>query len=550
MNSRIILAKGINMDRDYNNVLSYSESDMLTLLRSQAHLVREASNYSFIRGTGQLDTQFTYAECLGANYIAFQNPDYSNKWFFAWIDEVQYRGNYNTRIIYTIDAWSTWFSDWTAKKCFVNRHHVNDDTIGANRVPENLAINDIIQLDEGSITDLGTNYYVAMQTSWILNDNSTGNITDLNKGTQFSGITVYNKQIYGRQIILFGPFNGTNTDFDKYKSISFYLGRCNNDGHINDVENIFIVPSALIDTTKLEPHYAELFDDTKPINFYTILYTYEPKEINVQFPKEYEFTDYTPKNNKCYCYPINYLYVTNNNGNSNIFKYEDFYNSQVCTFKIWLAMSIGVSAKLFPTNYKYQTNGDFDNGLPLGKYPVCGWSSDAFTNWLTSQAVNIATSFIPSVSAKDANEETNTLTGADIGLGIARKTAQIIGTLYTGSLMPNIEGGNNNTADVLWSGNKNNIIFRKMRASLHDLQIMDDYFTRFGYAIKKLEMPNITGRRYWNYVEIGSTEEIGYGTVPQNFMDKINNACRKGVTIWHSHDNIGNWDLNNEIINE
>lgn len=548
MNSRIILAKGINMDRDYNNVLSYSESDMLTLLRSQNHLVREASDYSFIRGTGQLDTQFTYAECLGANYIAFQNPDYSNKWFFAWIDDVQYRGNYNTRIIYTIDAWSTWFGDWTVKKCFVNRHHVNDDTIGANRVPENLAINDIIQLDEGSITDLGTNYYVAMQTSWILNDNSTGNITDLNKGTQFSGITVYNKQIYGRQIILFGPFNGTNDDMSKYISILHYIGRCNNDGHINDVENIFIVPAALIDTTKLVPHYAELFDNTKPINFYTILYSYEPKEIIVQFPKEYEFTDYTPKNNKCYCYPINYLYVTNNNGNSNIFKYEDFYNSQVCTFKIWLAMCIGVSAKLFPTNYKYQTNGDFDNGLPLGKYPVCGWSSDAFTNWLTSQAVNIATSFIPSVSSKDANEETNTLTGADIGLGIARKTAQIIGTLYTGSLMPNIEGGNNNTADVLWSGNKNNIIFRKMRASLHDLQIIDDYFTRFGYAIKKLEVPNITGRRYWNYVEIGSTEEIGYGTVPHNFMDKINNACRKGVTIWHSHDNIGNWDLNNEIV--
>lgn len=136
MNSRIILAKGINMDRSYNNVIDYTENQMLALLRSQAHLVREASDYTFIRGTGTLDTQFTYAECLGSNYMAFQNPDYSNKWFFAWIDEVQYRGNRNTRIIYTIDAWSTWFSDWTAKKCFINRHHVNDDSIGANLIEE------------------------------------------------------------------------------------------------------------------------------------------------------------------------------------------------------------------------------------------------------------------------------------------------------------------------------------------------------------------------------------------------------------------------------
>ena len=32
---------------------------------------------------------------------------------------------------------------------------------------------------------------------------------------------------------------------------------------------------------------------------------------------------------------------------------------------------------------------------------------------------------------------------------------------------------------------------------------------RFGYAVKSLAMPNITGRAYWNYVEIGASEEIG-----------------------------------------
>ena len=70
----------------------------------------------------------------------------------------------------------------------------------------------------------------------------------------------------------------------------------------------------------------------------------------------------------------------------------------------------------------------------------------------------------------------------------------------------------------------------------------------FGYAIKSLELPNITGRRYWNYIEIGSSEEIGYGEVPAKFMDTINNACRRGVTIWHNHANIGNYNLNNTIV--
>lgn len=69
-----------------------------------------------------------------------------------------------------------------------------------------------------------------------------------------------------------------------------------------------------------------------------------------------------------------------------------------------------------------------------------------------------------------------------------------------------------------------------------------------GYKINRVKTPNITGRTYWNYVEIGSSEDIGYGDVPSNFMEIINNACRKGVTIWHNHSNVGNFNLDNTII--
>ena len=90
--------------------------------------------------------------------------------------------------------------------------------------------------------------------------------------------------------------------------------------------------------------------------------------------------------------------------------------------------------------------------------------------------------------------------------------------------------------------------FRQMRVKTEYLRIIDDYFTRFGYAIKRIELPNITGRTYWNYVEIGSSEEIGYGEVPSKFMETINNACRRGVTIWHNHSNLGNYSLSNTIV--
>jgi hypothetical protein len=87
-----------------------------------------------------------------------------------------------------------------------------------------------------------------------------------------------------------------------------------------------------------------------------------------------------------------------------------------------------------------------------------------------------------------------------------------------------------------------------MRAKKEYLEKIDNYFSRFGYKIIDTKIPNITGRTNWNYVEIGSSEEIGHGDVPSNYLDEINSAFRRGVTIWHNHSNIGNYNLSNPIV--
>lgn len=87
-----------------------------------------------------------------------------------------------------------------------------------------------------------------------------------------------------------------------------------------------------------------------------------------------------------------------------------------------------------------------------------------------------------------------------------------------------------------------------MRCKAEYLRIIDDYFTRFGYKINRVLTPNLTGRRNFNYVEIGKSEEIGYGDIPNNYMEQINNIFRKGVTIWHNNSNVGNYSVNNDII--
>lgn len=108
-NSEIILSKNIKLDKEYNNVLSYSHSDMLALLKSETHLVSWQKNYSFLRHTEAIYVQVEYEKVAECNYMAFQNPNYSNRWFFAFIDDIKYEGEKNVQIYYTIDAWTTFF---------------------------------------------------------------------------------------------------------------------------------------------------------------------------------------------------------------------------------------------------------------------------------------------------------------------------------------------------------------------------------------------------------------------------------------------------------
>ena len=391
-----------------------------------------------------------------------------------------------------------------------------------------------------------------MQTDWIFNDNSVTTTGGIGSGEQFSGITPFNGLISGHQYILFDTGTELSTIANAYNYISRTIARTNAEGHINDIRNLFAVPKALIKSSNLTYHiaYTTSADADHKIEFYTLDNGTIPvagEHYTVTINKNTSYTGYTPKNNKVFQYPWNYLHVTNNNGNYNIYKYEDFYNQATATFDISLALTIGVSGKLAPTNYKGQ-GIDMDNGIALAKYPTFAWSSDAFTNWLTSQAVNLATNWIGGATSASRTKDSETpVTPEQAGFSIAGKIADTIGMFYTGSLMPSIDGGTN-TGDVNFSRARNTFYFKRMMASLEDIKIADDYFTRFGYAIKKLEMPNLRGRTYWNYIEIGDSEEIGYGTVPNKYMDVINNIARKGTTIWHNHDNIGNWDLANTIV--
>ena len=331
INSKIILAKGVRIDKNYINVLSYTENQMLSLLRENSHKIYEASNYSFIdEFQNIINVQVPYGDCIALNYMAFQNPRYDNKWFFAFVDKIEYNSEKSTNITFHIDSWTTWHNNLTQNSCYVIREHVSNDTIGANRVEENL--------DIGNVECRATSEeYSTASNPWVC---VMSNYSPENQ-TNYAGIQIYNKGVFGTRLFLF-QFN----ELTYLEDLMKFLLVTNADGYISSVTNIFVIPEALLTIADLELHHVDTGTRTTGntgigsfvFDFYTMPFSMSIKSIAAGIDKKLSWSDYSPKNNKCFCWPYNYVIASNNMGNENIFKYEDFSDTN-CKFDIDLVLT-------------------------------------------------------------------------------------------------------------------------------------------------------------------------------------------------------------------
>lgn len=532
LESRIIFAKNINLDRNYINVLDYSEDKLIELLNTSKHFVASRSDYSFINVDEKIYVDVSYDLCLESNYIAFQNKHYSNKWFFAWIDNIKLISDSSVEISYTVDSWSTWFSYWNTKTCFVSREHVSDDTVGLHTIHENLSVGQIICDNVKTSTIIGSESYFWFVIACNYNPSDS---------TRYAGVGIYANYPQGNMWFawLVNILNPSET----INNISEWVYEVTKDGQANNIQTMFAMPFQAFNLSDVnETTHLVINGKGNKLN----------EDLTYIKSTFREFNDYTPKNNKLLIYPYSFLRISNNMGSVVDYKIEDFHEVDAdgneideITFNAIGVPCQGYSGKLRPKNYQGVTYNE-DESISLGKYPTFSWSSDGFTNWITQNAINLGISTVnTAIGSTEQIVDKNIIGGIST---IATNTASMIGSMFNASMGSNTARGNANAGDVSFSQNLIRFKIMHMRPKKEYLQIIDDYFTRFGYLINRVKIPNITGRKYWNYVEIGSSEEIGYGEVPAKFMDTINNACRKGVTIWHSHSNIGNFNLDNSII--
>ena len=519
---KVILAKDIALDKNHENVLDYSEANMVTLLTNNT--VYSTANCSFIRqGSNQIDVDVTYANALKCNYMAFQNPDYSNKWFFAFIDEVEYKSEGMTRITFTVDDFATWFDYWSPKACYVIREHTNDDSFGSNLIPENLELGDYVL--NGDVVNFNLFGQVSDNKTWIV-VNATYSPDQVKIGaTAIGGI----------------PMGGGIFVFENATTFYSALDSWANHSQLDSINMVYYLPYNFFDPLTLQVHNQS--DNNK--RYYTFTGSTAPRELTASFLTPTRLNGYKPENNKLWTAPYQLLMVTNNNGTTTSYAYEYFTNPASCTLVCQLIPSVGGSLMVYPRNYKGIAE-NYNESIIGGKWPTLSWSGDAFTNWLTQNSVNIGMGIVNDVVGLATFEKPLEI------MGPINSIANQVSQVYQHSLVAQTTRGNVNGGDVLSAllANQPYCYYMSIRADMAER--IDNYFTRYGYKTNKIKLPNITGRTYWNYLQIANSEDIGYSnqnqSVPAPAMENINNIFRAGTTIWHNHANVGNYSLTNSIV--
>lgn len=564
--STIILLKGCPLNKNYEHTIYFdSVAEQTAYFMGLAKRTFDKCTYQReLRGRCSL--QVNTADIYDCNYMMYQNSAYNNKWFYAFIDRVEWVNNANTNVYFTIDVMQTWFFDYDLQMCFVEREHVATDELFEHTIPEELGYGELIcsaiELDDHPSFNPDCFILLASETP--------------------SGQRPDSRKLYGQWCPLYAiitiPPTGSQGGWNDLRvPVQQYL----ESGRGDAVISIYPIPEFMGAT--LDGQYPE-----------EIAFT------NISTKKKTDNIDgYVPRNKKLFCYPYNVLWITNNNGSVSEYRYEDFqYNSDkydTCVFAVYGTALTTPSMTIVPVDYKGFSQS-FDESLTLSAYPPVPFIGDIYAAYMAQNENKMAYAQTVPVSRGMFNAGMSLINGAVNGLFGGGKAAlmaprgahveggaqnpyavgaysgsdSFVGGLM-GAINSLIEGNYNkqvveanqlatledvqnipNTArnlstasSVLMGTDKLRPLIYKMTIKREYAEIIDSYFDKYGYKCNETKTPNRNVRPHWTYTKtVGCTINA---RCPSDDEETICQIYNRGITFWRNGSEVGDYSLDNTV---
>lgn len=479
------------------------------------------TNQSYVhKERGYIRIQATPEQLVSANYMRYKNESFENRWIYAFITHVEYVSNVVQDVYFDIDYITTWLPYASFGQCFIERQHNETDEIGDNIVEEGFPAMDYFIEEKSSSGFIGSGGYSYVIATTFDPDNPKKD--EATAGAEIGGI--YSGLQYKRCTV-----SELNTIIDTSTTA----------GCSDGIIGIAVVPSAFL---------TEEGD--------------EPVVKSQTFDKPYDgFGSYTDvKNNKLFTYPFKSLSVTNMEGAWKEYKIEDF-SGTVCGFEFCGVTGLQTQIVCSPVFYKSENHYIADN-IVMEDFPLCTWKTDPYQAYLAQNKSSIGLKLLGDVATPVASafNIANTADAGATALEKAGMTAEAtalvsagvkgaVGALAIGTIsnvvknystfkdmsrkpmsLSGSQGVNAILKRNLQTGERKEFYFIFNAIKPEYAKIIDDFFSMYGYAQKKVAVPNLTARPVYTYIKTVGCQ--AYGAMPADAKRIIEQRFDEGVRLW------------------
>lgn len=501
----------------------------------------------------------TNAELLyNVNYMMFQNSNFANKWFYAYVTEIEYKNHNTSWVYYEIDPFQTWLFELNFKQSFIEREHTPrynaDGTPVINTIDEGLNYGSEYKIiDDSSYKNYGDTIFILVTSKDYLHKLPDGlerpfpeNIGNVPQGffnyifpISLSGYKEYTYKNFS--LMSWAEF------YDKLNQDTAFVGKVVNLTLLDFVPLNVSVDNANANITNMDN--VSLYNARNDLGLTgSILYindgAFTPSVIDCG-NKYSSFPNYAES--KLLMYPYSYTKVTDMRGNEFDIKNEHI-TGQDLKFSVRGSIAPQCKTAYEVVNYKDKTNlldGIINNNVSsmaiIDDYTAAYLQGNQNV-LMTGAAVNVVSSIASIVG--------NSMIG-NIGGAVSSGVGGITDILMLNAKMKDID---NHPSNLRNQGNNYNFDFANKYTGIRIIKytvtdeyqkILTDFFKMYGYKVNRVKVPNLHTRQSWNYVKTVDCTIVA--NIPQNDLNSIKQMFNKGITLWHNTD-VGNYNLsNNEI---
>lgn len=306
-NSTIHLLQNIPLTNSYIHTVDYSDRTA-QFNDFYSYKVASFDNYTYLRNNS-IKVEGQIANLYAVNYLMFKNTAYENKWFYAFVLDVNYLNDNTVIITYEIDIMQTYLFDFMLMPSYVERETVEHDTMFASLTEEEL------EVGEYELKELVHPDYFNSDRLFAL----VGVARKISDTTP-SSFEIHNNLLYGMPTLETYYIFTTANEF-----VDFYNYYANN-GNTDDLLEMVMFPNQFINMDDFSTD-SQGFKYLKSVdaNNQPLQPRYAFLSLNKAIKGTTAFQTYVPKNAKMYNSPYFKIICTDLEGNSAEYSPEYFY---------------------------------------------------------------------------------------------------------------------------------------------------------------------------------------------------------------------------------